>query len=88
MKRRQAIKPVTYMKTHSADLLKDVRSGPVIITQSGEAKAVIQDISDYQRTKDALVLLRILALGEADIRNGKMVEQEDVFDEIERELRS
>ena len=86
MKSRKAIKPITYMKMHSADLLNDVKSGPVVITQNGEAKAVVQDIDDFERDRNALLLLRMLAMGEADIKDSAVLDQDEVLHAIEKDL--
>jgi len=86
MKSRKSIKPITYMKMRSADLLKEVKSGPVIITQNGEARAVVQDIDDYERNKNALLLLRMLAMGEADVQKGYLISQDEVFKIIEKDV--
>ena len=44
---------------------------PVVITVHGEAKAVLQDIASFEETQEALALLKILALGNQDIKRGR-----------------
>jgi prevent-host-death family protein len=75
------VKPVTYMKTRAADLLRSVGESrrPVVITQSGEPKGVLMDIESYQELRQATLLLRLLAQGEADVREGRTVPQDKVF---------
>ena len=70
-----AIEPVTVLKTRSAELIHRARESrqPVIITQNGKATAVLQDVESYQRQRRALMLLRYVALGERDIRDGSVV---------------
>ena len=82
----KAIKPITYMKMHSADLLNDVKSGPIVITRDGEAKAILLDVDDFEGDRNALILLRKLAMGEADIKNGAVIDQDEVFHAIEKDL--
>ena len=68
-----AIEPVSVLKSKSAELIRKVRESgqPVIITQNGKATAVLQSIEDFQRHKDALLLLRYLARGDQQLREGK-----------------
>lgn len=82
------VKPVTYMKTRAADLLRLVEKSrrPVIITQSGEPRGVLMDFESYQELRRATLLLRLLAQGEADVRGGRVVPQEQVFRELRARL--
>ncbi|MFH1214993.1 MAG: type II toxin-antitoxin system Phd/YefM family antitoxin [Pseudomonadota bacterium] len=83
------IKPVTYLKARAADLLKQINDThrPVIITQNGEPKAVLQDPQSYENMRNAIGLLKLLSQGEADIRNGEIMAQDDVFENIEKMLK-
>lgn len=82
------IKPVTYMKTKAAELLRSVDESrrPVVITQSGEPKGVLMDYASYQELRQATLLLRLLAQGEADVRDGRVVPQDRVFRALRRRL--
>lgn len=82
------VKPVTYMKTKAAELLRSVDQSrrPVIITQSGEPKGVLMDFASYQELRQATLLLRLVAQGEADAREGRTVPQEQVFKALRRRL--
>ena len=73
----------------TSDLLNQINEThrPVIITQNGEARAVLQDPESYEEMRKALALLRILAIGEEDIRKGRLKEQEEVFSNIEKKLK-
>jgi len=88
MKMREDIRPVTYLKSRAADLLDQLNKThrPVVITQNGEARAVIQDPESYERTKTAIGLLKLLVQGEENIRSGKMCDQDEMFDRIARKL--
>ena len=70
---KEDIRPVTYLKSRAADLLEQINTThrPVIITQNGEAKAVLQDVASYEETQETLALLKILALGNQDIEAGE-----------------
>lgn len=87
MKPSESIKSITYMKTQPAALLKSIQStGPVIVTQNGEPKAVIQDFASYQRQKDILLLLKVIALGEKEIKAKVFIEQDVVFAKMKKKL--
>ena len=83
------IKPVTYLKSRAADILKQINEThrPVIITQNGEPKAVIQDPQSFENMKNAIGILKLSSLGEEDLRAGKMRSQEEVFESIEKNLK-
>jgi len=75
MKYVSRIKPISYLKANAAKVVRGLaESGePMIITQNGEATAVIQDIASYEQTQETLALLKILALGEQQAKEGKTV---------------
>ena len=82
------IKPVTYLKSRAADVLKYINEThrPMIITQNGEAKAVIQDPKSYEDMKNALAIMKLLSFAEEDIRNENLHNEEDVFSSVEELL--
>lgn len=84
----QDIRPVSYLKSKSADILKQVNEThrPIIITQNGEPKAVLQDPESYENMRNTIGLLKLLSLAEEDVRQGKTVEQDQVFQNIEKLL--
>lgn len=84
----QDIRPVSYLKSKSADVLKQVNEThrPIIITQNGEPKAVLQDPESYENMRNAIGLLKLLSLAEDDIRQGKMLAHDQVFQNIEKIL--
>jgi prevent-host-death family protein len=83
------IKPVTYLKSRAAELLNQINETqrPVIITQNGEPRAVLQDPISYENMRNAIGILKLISQGEADIRDGKAKSQEDVFKDIEVTLK-
>ena len=85
MKISMDIKPVTYLKSQAADILKQVNEThrPIVITQNGEPKAVLQDTESYENMRNAIGILKLISQGEEDIRNGNLISQEDVFSELE-----
>lgn len=84
MRYSQQIKPISYLKANAAEVMtKLAESGtPMIITQNGEAKAVIQDITSYEQTQETLALLKILALGQQQVEAGKVSPVKDVVQRI------
>ncbi len=86
MKISTDIKPVTYLKSRAADMLKQVNEThrPIVITQNGEPKAVLQDPESYENMRNAIGILKLTSLGEEDIRNGKSKPQNEVLADIEK----
>jgi len=80
------IKPISYLKAHAAEIIRNMgeRQEPLVITQNGEAKAVVQDIESYERTQETLALLKILALGNRQIEEGKVEPAADVIKRLRR----
>jgi len=81
MKLSSQIKPISYLKAHAAEIVRTLgeQQQPLIITQNGEAKVVVQDIASYEQTQEALALLKILALGNRQIEEGKVQPAADVL---------
>ena len=79
------IKPITYLKSRAADLLKQINQThrPVVITQNGEPKAILQDPESYENMRNALGILKLISQGETDVKKGKSRPQEEVFADIE-----
>jgi PHD/YefM family antitoxin component YafN of YafNO toxin-antitoxin module len=74
------IKPISYIKAHTADVFKqiDEKRNPVVITQNGEARAVLMNVNQYQTIMDAIHLLKILSIGENDVKNGNIISDEEM----------
>ncbi len=83
------IRPVTYLKSRAADLLKQINDThrPVIITQNGEPRAVIQDPQSYEDMRNAIGILKLISMGEEDLKDGNILEQEAVFKNIEEKMK-
>jgi len=75
MKMSEQVKPISYLKAHAADVVRDLSEArePLVITQNGEARLVVQDVDSYEKTKETMALLKILALGNRQIEEGKVV---------------
>ena len=78
------IKPISYVKAHAAELLDRITEErePIIITQYGEARAVLVDVRSYEESQETLTLLQILAIGDQEIKAGKTVPLAEVIAEF------
>lgn len=74
------VKPISYLKANAAEVLATLaeQRSPLVITQNGEAKAVLQDVASYEETQETLALLKLLALGQQDVAAGKVTPVADV----------
>ena len=86
MKMSTDIKPVTYLKSRAKDMLEQVNEThrPIIITQNGVPRAVLQDTESYENMRNAIGILKLISLGEEDIRKGQSKSQDDVFSDLEK----
>ena len=84
------IKPISYLKAHASEIVRNIgkQQEPLIITQNGEAKAVVQDIESYEQTQEAMALLKILALGSRQIEEGKVRPAADVIKRLRNRRKS
>lgn len=75
MKYSSQVKPISYLKANAAEIAKQLTElrEPMVITQNGEAKFVIQDVASYEQTQETMALLKILALGRKEVEEGKVV---------------
>ncbi|GGN24165.1 MULTISPECIES: type II toxin-antitoxin system Phd/YefM family antitoxin [Marinomonas] len=90
MKLSDQIKPISYLKAHAAEVVRNLSTNmqPMVITQNGEAKAVIQDIKSYEQTQETMALLKILALGQRQIEEGKVQPAGDVVAKLRNRSKS
>ena len=81
MSLQDSVKPISYVKAHAADIIRHIADSqtPLIITQNGEAKAVLQDIASYEQTQESLALLKILALSRRDVDAGQVKPVAEAF---------
>ena len=87
MQLSHTIKPISYLKTKTADVINSVNENrQPIITQNGEAKAVIQDIKSYENLRNSLSLLKLIIQSEDDIQNGDVIPQDEMFEDLEKKL--
>lgn len=90
MKLSSQIRPISYLKAHAAEIVRTLgdRREPLIITQNGKAKVVIQDIDSYEETQEAVALLKILALGSRQVEAGQVQPAADVVARLRQRRQS
>ena len=88
MRLSEDIKPISYVKANTAKVLEQVNtSGPMVITQNGEASAVLMGVKDYERVTEGIALLKILSMGEKSIQEEKGVPAEEAFARIRARIK-
>jgi len=90
MNLKDDIKPISYIKTNAADMLKRVNEthNPIVITQNGEAKAVLLDTDSYQEMLNTMCILKLISQGEKEIEDGKILKNADVFRELRNNIKN
>ncbi|AIS15456.1 MULTISPECIES: type II toxin-antitoxin system Phd/YefM family antitoxin [Pseudomonas] len=86
MKLSSQIKPISYLKSHTAEIVKTITESrePMVITQNGEAKLVVMDVKSFEQQEETMALLKILALGNREIDEGQFRDAEDVFADLDQ----
>lgn len=89
MKLSESVKPISYLKSHTAEVLRDVSEGQrtIVITQHGEARAVLQDIASYEQTQESLALLKMLAQSSKSIQEGRSKPLKKAFADVRKRVR-
>lgn len=90
MKLSESVKPISYLKTHTAKAIYEVTEdrSTMVITQHGEAKAILQDITTYEQTQDSLALLKMLALSTNSLQAGRSKPIKKAFSDIRKHLKT
>ena len=85
---KEEVKPISYIKTNAAEMIDYINNhkNPIIITQHGEARGVFLDIESYQNMVNALSLMKLLQFSEKSIREGKIYDNDQVFNEIRKKI--
>lgn len=86
MKLSTHIKPISYLKDNAAQIVRDLTESrePMLITQNGESKLVVMDVQSYEDNIQTLAMLKILALGQNQIKNGQYKTLEQAFAELDK----
>lgn len=88
MKLSEAIKPISYLKAHASEIIRKISENrqTVVITQNGEAKAVLQDIHLYDETRESLAMLKILAQSSESLRLGNASPRKEAFKRLRKRI--
>lgn len=88
MSLKENIRPVEALKARADEVLAQIAQTrrPVVLTQNGEPKGVLQDVESYERTCRAIALLKLVAQGEEDVRAGRTIPQEKVFEQFRQDM--
>ena len=88
MKFSEAVKPISYLKTHASEVVRDVVANQktLIITHNGEAKVILQDVKVYEKTQESIALLKILALSGREIKKGNYKTLEKSFENVRNRI--
>lgn len=86
MKYSTQVRPISYLKDNAAEVVRKLaeQREPMVITQNGEAKIVLQDVATYEQTQETMALLKILALGNRQIEEGSVVSARDAIARLRR----
>ena len=89
MKLSESVKPISYLKAHASEILRDVSNNKktMIITQNGEAKVILQDVKIYEEMQESLALLKILALSTKSKDKKKYKPVESSFVDIRNQIK-
>ena len=89
MKLSESIKPISYLKAHASELIREVSDEhkTLIITQNGEAKVIVQDLETYEKTMESLALLKMLAQSSKSKKEGKYKTARKSFKDLKKRLK-
>ncbi len=88
MKFSEVVKPISYLKTHASEVVRDVAENQktLVITHNGEAKVILQDVKVYEKTQESIALLKILALSGREIKKGNYKTLDKSFDNVRKRI--
>ena len=88
MKYSEAIKPISYLKAHASEVVRDVAENQktMLITHNGEAKVILQDVKVYEQTQEAISMLKILAISGKSLKKGKYKTLDKTFKDVRKKI--
>lgn len=89
MKLSEAVKPISYLKSHASEIVRDISSShrTYIITHNGTAKVIVQDVASYEQTQDSLALLKMLACSTKNMNKGNYKPLKAAFGDISARIK-
>ena len=90
MKLSEQVKPISYLKAHASEVIKNVCNDhkPVIITHNGEAKVIVQDLETHEKFQESMAMLKILAQGQKSKENGDFRSASKVFSDLKKSIKA
>jgi len=90
MKLSTAIKPISHIKSHASEIISEISEtgNPVVVTVNGEARVIIQDIKEYEKDRESMAILKILAMGRKDMLEDRHKPLDQAFGELKKKIRS
>jgi prevent-host-death family protein len=90
MRPKESVRPISYLKAHASKLIRDIsrKRTTLVVTHNGEAKVVVQDIHTFEKTQEALALLKILVRSKENIRKGKSKPMNEAFQSLEKRIKA
>lgn len=90
MKLSTAIKPISHIKAHASEIITEISEtgNPVVVTVNGEARVIIQDIKEYEKDRESMAMLKILAMGRKDMLEGRHKPLDHAFGKLKKKIRS
>ncbi|HCY77969.1 MAG TPA: prevent-host-death protein [Ignavibacteriales bacterium] len=89
MKLSESVRPISYLKTHASEVIRDVSENykTILITHNGEAKAILQDVKVYEKQQETLAMLKLLALSTKSIKEGKVKSLQKTFKDLDKKIK-
>lgn len=89
MKLSESVRPISYLKTHASEVIRDVSENykTILITHNGEAKAILQDVKVYEKQQETLAMLKLLALSTKSIKEGKVKPIRKAFKDLDKKIK-
>ena len=90
MKLSTAVKPISHIKSHASEIISEISAtgNPVVVTVNGEARVIIQDIKEYEKDRESMAMLKILAMGRKDMLKGSHKPAPQAFSELKKKIHS
>jgi prevent-host-death family protein len=84
----KSVKPISYLKQNTAEAIREVNTNHslMVITQNGEAKVVLQDLKEYEQQNESLAMLKLIAMGKADLKAQRYQSLDDAFESLDRDV--
>ncbi|MBI5739364.1 MAG: type II toxin-antitoxin system Phd/YefM family antitoxin [Nitrospirae bacterium] len=89
MKLSTAVKPISHIKSHASEIISEISEtgNPVVVTVNGEARVIIQDLKEYEKDRESMAMLKLMAMGRKDMLEGRHKPMRQAFSELKKKIR-